>query len=186
MSNKGKLIVISGPSGVGKGTIVEQVVRKSDARLSVSATTRPPGKGEVNGVNYWFMSRDEFEHLVENGEFLEYADVFGNLYGTRRDKTDQMLEEGKPVILEIDVQGGLQVKEKYPDAVMIFILPPDMEQLEKRIRDRGRDEEQTIKVRLAKAQKEIAVGKEHYAHLVVNDKLQDAVDKVIEIIESQK
>jgi guanylate kinase len=97
-----------------------------------------------------------------------------------------MLEEGKPVILEIDVQGGLQVKEKYPDAVMIFILPPDMEQLENRIRNRGRDEEQTIKVRLAKAQKEIAVGKEHYRHLVVNDKLQDAVDKVIEIIESQK
>ncbi|MFI4911003.1 MAG: guanylate kinase [Sedimentisphaeraceae bacterium JB056] len=184
MSNKGRLIVLSGPSGVGKGTIVSQVVKQYDLQLSISATTRQPGKGEQNGVNYWFMDRCEFEEMVEKGQFLEYADVFGNLYGTRKDKTDQMLEQGKPVILEIDVQGGLQVKDKYPDAVMIFILPPDMQQLEQRIRGRGRDTEDTIKVRLAKAQKEIEIGKEHYTHFVVNDKLEDAVNNVIEIIKT--
>jgi guanylate kinase len=186
MSNKGRLIVVSGPSGVGKGTIVGQVAEKSDARLGVSATTRGAGKGESNGVNYWFMSRREFEAMVEKGEFLEYAEVFGNLYGTRKDKTDQMLAEGKPVILEIDVQGGLQVKEKYPDAVMIFIMPPDMAELENRIRGRGRDDEKTIKLRLAKAEKEIGIGKENYSYFVVNDKLDDAVDEVIDIINSKR
>lgn len=185
MPNKGKLIVISGPSAVGKGTIVAQVVTKCNSLLSISATTRNPGKGEENGVNYWFMIREEFEELIKKGQFLEYADVFGNLYGTRKDKTDLMLETGKPVILEIDVQGGLQVQEKYPDAVMVFIMPPDMGQLESRIRGRGRDSEYTIKTRLAKAEKEISIGEEHYQYFVVNDKLEAAVEEVLEIVKKK-
>jgi len=182
MSNRGRLIVVSGPSGVGKGTIVAKVVQMSDAQVSVSATTRNPGKGEQNGVNYWFISRQEFEKRIQDGMFLEYAEVFGNLYGTMKDKTALLLNEGKTVILEIDVQGGLQVKTAYPDAVMIFILPPDMAELERRIRSRGRDSEDTIRTRLAKAEKEIAVGKTDYKHLVVNDDLDAAVAQVMTII----
>ncbi len=182
MSNRGRLVVVSGPSGVGKGTIVAKVVEASDAQVSVSATTRTPGKGERDGVNYWFISRDEFEKRIEDGRFLEYADVFGNLYGTLKDKTILLLNEGKTVILEIDVQGGLQVKAAYPDAVMIFILPPSMAELERRIRSRGRDSDETIKTRLAKAEREIETGKSDYAYLVVNDDLDAAVAQVMEII----
>lgn len=185
MSSDGRLFVISGPSGVGKGTIVTEIVKRSDVLLSVSATTREPGKGEKNGINYWFMTRGDFEKLIKEDQFLEYADVFGNLYGTRKDKTEELLTEQKPVILEIDVQGGLQVKQKHPDAVMIFVLPPSDDELKRRIETRGRDSEETIKKRLAKAQKEIEIGKEHYCHFVVNDNLNDAVDEVLKIIEDQ-
>lgn len=184
MLNKGKLIVVSGPSGVGKGTIAAQVVEQSAAILSVSATTREPGKGEQNGVNYWFISREEFEERIKKGLFLEYADVFGNYYGTMKDKTALLLNDGKTVILEIDVQGGMQVKKTYPDTVMIFILPPNMGELERRIRSRGRDSDETIKVRLAKAEKEIAIGKANYEYFVVNDNLDAAVAEVLRIIES--
>ncbi len=182
MPNRGRLVVVSGPSGVGKGTIVAKVVQSCDAQLSVSATTRNPGKGELDGVNYWFISRDEFEKRIAVGMFLEYADVFGNLYGTMKDKTILLLNDGKTVILEIDVQGGLQVKQAYPDAVMIFILPPDMAELEKRIRSRGRDSEDTISTRLAKAEKEIEIGKTNYKYMVVNSDLDAAVAQVMEII----
>src|SRR5512133_4020637 len=122
---RGKLIIISGPSGVGKSTICKQVVaRLDDAHLSVSVTTRQPGPGERNGREYWFVSREEFRKRIEEGSLLEYAEVFGNLYGTPRDKTEEALDAGRTVILEIDIQGGKQVKAVHPQAVMIFILPP--------------------------------------------------------------
>ncbi|ARN57441.1 guanylate kinase [Sedimentisphaera salicampi] len=183
MSSKGKLFVVSGPSGVGKGTIVRRL-DKTDAVLSVSATTRQPGKGEKDGIDYWFISRSEFEERIEKGMFLEYAEVFGNLYGTPTDKTQEAVESGKNVILEIDVQGGLQVKKKWPEAGMIFIMPPDMLELEKRIRNRARDSEETIRKRLEEAEKEIEIGKKNYQHFVVNNVLDEAVSEVQEIINS--
>ncbi|AQQ09907.1 Guanylate kinase [Sedimentisphaera cyanobacteriorum] len=183
MSNNGRLFVVSGPSGVGKGTIVKRL-DKSNAVLSVSATTRQPGKGEKNGIDYWFITRSEFEERIEKGLFLEYAEVFGNLYGTPTDKTQEAVESGKDVILEIDVQGGLQVKNKWQEAAMIFIMPPSREELEKRIRSRARDSEEIISKRLEEADKEIEIGKSHYEHFVVNDVLDKAVSKVQTIINS--
>jgi guanylate kinase len=182
---KGELVVISGPSGVGKSTITKQVISKlEDTYLSVSATTRPQSASERNGKDYWFISKDEFEEKIRRGEFLEYAEVFGNYYGTPSDKVEQQLQEGKNVILEIDVQGGVQVKEKRADAVMIFILPPNESALAKRITGRGRDDETTAQKRLSLAKQEIQTGKANYEHFVVNDDLAEAVKQVIEIIKN--
>lgn len=182
MSSKGKLFVVSGPSGVGKGTIVAKISPEM-AALSISATTRPIGKGEIDGVNYWFISREKFEAGIEKGLYLEYAEVFGNLYGTPMDRTQETIDQGKNIILEIDVQGGLQVKKKWPDAIMIFILPPSIEELERRIRSRGRDAEDVIARRLQKASDEIKIGNEHYDYFVVNDILENAVSEVESIID---
>lgn len=182
-SKTGKLFIISGPSGVGKGTIVKALCPQH-ARASVSATTRPRGKGEVDGVNYFFLTRQEFERRIGEGLFLEHAEVFGNLYGTPADETRRALEAGDNLILEIDVQGALQVKEKMPEAVMIFILPPDMAELERRIRSRGRDTDEVIAGRLEKAAFETKIGKENYEYFVVNDILENAVRETAEIIDS--
>ncbi|MGE4286648.1 MAG: guanylate kinase [Phycisphaerae bacterium] len=182
-SKKGKLFVISGPSGVGKGTIVKALCPQY-AQVSVSATTRPQGKGEVDGTNYYFLTRQEFERRISEGLFLEHAEVFGNLYGTPAKEIKRELEAGRNIILEIDVQGALQVKSKMPEAVMIFILPPSMEELERRIRARGRDTEEVIAERLEKAALEMKIGKEHYDYFVVNDILENAVRETAEIIDS--
>ncbi|MCI0498383.1 MAG: guanylate kinase [Planctomycetales bacterium] len=183
----GKLVVISGPSGVGKSTICRQVVEKRDAFLSVSVTTRNPGAAEVNGRDYRFISRDEFEARAGRGEFLEYADVFGNYYGTPRPPVDEAISAGRIVILEIDVQGGLQVKQRCPQAELIFILPPQREDLQKRMDGRGRGEdEQSRKRRLQAAEKEIAAARQHYDHFVVNDDLASAVQDVIDIIDGKR
>ena len=186
MADKGKLLVVSGPSGVGKGTICKEVVKKTNTMTSVSVTTREKSDIETEGNHYYFISKQEFENRIANNGFLEYAEVFGNYYGTPKDKTEQMLEEGKNVILEIDVQGGIQAKERYPETVMIFILPPDEEALANRIAARGRGEyKATLKKRLEAAAAEIAIGKEKYDHLVVNDRLEKAVKEVINIIETK-
>lgn len=182
----GKLIIISGPSGVGKSTICGQVVKKLDAFLSVSATTRAKGASETDGVNYWFLTKDEFEKRIHEDDFLEYADVFGNYYGTPRKPVEAALGEGRDVILEIDVQGALQVRKQKPEAMMIFLLPPRQDDLQKRIDGRGRGEDaQSKKNRLEKASSEIAAAWQYYDHMVVNDDLQQAVREVMAIIKGK-
>lgn len=181
---RGRLIVVSGPSGVGKSTICRQVVRRvKNAFLSVSVTTRAEAAGEENGRDYWFISRDEFHRRIEKGTLLEYAEVFGNLYGTPKDKTDEALAAGRIVILEIDVQGGRQVKALYPQAVMIFILPPSPKTLADRLGHRGRETAEAAARRLGAANAEIAAASECYDNMVVNDDLEKAISEVIGIIE---
>jgi len=182
-NKKGKLVVISGPSGVGKGTICKQLVRRlNDVCLNVSATTRPKAKTEVDGKDYYFLPREQFEKRIKEGWFLEYAEVFGNFYGTPKDKVDEATAAGKTVILEIDVQGGGQVKAKCPDAVMIFIMPPTTKALVERITGRGRDAADVVQKRLAKANAEIEAAGNFYEYKIVNDDLEQAINEVMEII----
>ena len=182
---KGKVVIISGPSGVGKSTICKELMKRLDnACLSVSVTTRPKSPIEVEGLDYWFVSRKEFEDRITKGQFLEYAEVFGNLYGTPRDKVDEALAAGRTVILEIDVQGGRQVKAKYPDAVMVFVLAPSRKKLAQQLHGRGRDDAKTAVKRLDGADSEIAAARQYYEHMVINDDLRQAVDEVIKIVKS--
>lgn len=185
-NNRGVLIVISGPSGAGKGTICKALLEKhKNIYLSVSATTRLPREGEVEGVNYYFLTKDDFEEKVRNNGFLEYANVHGNFYGTPKVNVEKMLEDGKDVILEIDIQGALQVKENFKEGVFIFILPPSMEELKQRIIKRGSETEESLMTRFKNAYKEINyVSKYNYA--VVNDTLEVAVAKVEGIITAEK
>jgi guanylate kinase len=183
---KGKLVVISGPSGAGKSTICRQMLKRMDAVLSVSATTRAQSAQETDGVDYRFITREEFLDRVKRNEFLEYAEVFGNLYGTPRDTVEQMLNAGKTVILEIDVQGGRQVRQNYPDVILIFIMPPESGELEKRLNGRARDSADAAKKRLEAAQREIDEAKEFYEYTVVNDDLEKAINEVINIIENKE
>ncbi len=178
-----KLIIISGPSGVGKSTICKQVVEKLDAFLSVSSTTRPQSETEQQGREYHFLPRAKFEDLMKDDAFLEYAEVFGNYYGTPKGPVDKALAAGRIVILEIDVQGALQVKEIRSQARTIFILPPRTKDLRERIDGRGRGEDdETKKRRLETAGREIAAAWQHYDHMVINDDLDQAVQEVVDII----
>jgi guanylate kinase len=179
----GKLVIVSGPSGVGKSTICREVVRRlDDAFLSVSVTTRAKGPGEEDGREYWFVSREEFNKRIEQGSLLEHAEVFGNLYGTPKDKTDEALRAGRTVILEIDVQGGRQVKAIYPQAVMVFILPPSAKTLADRLGYRGRESAEAAARRLGRAGSEIAAAWQYYENMVINDNLEQAIKEVIDII----
>jgi len=184
--SKGLLLVVSAPSAGGKGTILKELFqRNKNLRMSVSATTRQPRPGEEHGKHYYFISRDEFQQLIDNGSMLEYAEYVGNLYGTPKGPVDQWLEEGHDVVLEIEVQGGAQIKRIVPDCVSIFITPPSMEVLEKRLRGRGTEEEDIIRKRLDTARQELTQA-EHYDYVVVNDRLEDAVDDIQAIIRSEK
>ena len=181
---KGKIVIVSGPSGVGKSTICKEVVKRLDnIYLSVSVTTRPRSKAEVDGQDYWFISEQEFQERIDKGLLLEHAEVFGHLYGTPRDKIEESLKAGKNVILEIDVQGAKQAQMIFPDAVMIFILPPTEKDLVKRIDNRGRDAADATEKRLNGASSEIAAAWQYYKHMVINEDLQQAVDECIQIIE---
>jgi guanylate kinase len=184
MTNRrdGQLIIISGPSGVGKSTICRRLVKEyAEAALSVSVTTRPKADNEVEGRDYHFISPDKFKEWVKQGRFLEYAEVFGNMYGTLKENVDKAVAEGKTIILEIDVQGALQVKEKYPDAKMIFILPPTQKDLVERMNSRARDNQETAKIRLQGANNEIAAAWRYYNNMVINDDLAAAVSEVAQI-----
>lgn len=181
--NKSKVVIISGPSGVGKSTICKKIVERLDnIYLSVSVTTKPQAKSEVDGRDYWFISKEEFKERIDNGLLLEYAEVFGNMYGTPKDKVDEALRAGKVPLLEIDVQGAKQVKQIYKDAVMIFILPPTQNDLAKRMNRRGREDAETAEERLNGASTEVAAAWQYYEHMVINDELEQAVNEVIQII----
>jgi guanylate kinase len=179
----GKLIIISGPSGAGKGTLVDHLVaRVPGLWVSVSATTRNPRPGEINGRDYFFIGGDEFSRRIAAGDFLEWAEVHGNRYGTLRRTVEAKMAEGTDVILEIDPQGALQVKDVMPDAVLVFIIAPSMEELERRIRTRGAETEEQVTARLATAVRELElVGT--YEHVVENDDVAQATDKLVDIIE---
>lgn len=188
MNNKGRglLIVISGPSGAGKGTICKTFLeRNTEVAISVSATTRLPRSGEVDGVNYHFMSKEQFKKKIDDNDFLEYAEVYDNFYGTPKSNVEQLLESGKDVILEIDIQGALKVKENTEEGVFIFILPPSMEELKARIIKRGSETPESLMKRFKSAYKEINfVSRYNYA--VVNDEVEAAVEKLEAIICAEK
>ncbi len=186
-SGKGKLIIISGPSGVGKSTICKQIVKRLDnVYLSVSVTTRPQSAAEVDGDDYWFITQEEFHKRLDKGMLLEHARVFGHFYGTPRDKVVKALKAGKVVILEIDVQGARQVKAAFPDAVMIFILPPSARDLAERLDHRGREGAEAAQKRLSEASAEIAAAWQYYEHMVINEDLQQAVNECVQIIKNRK
>ena len=186
MSERGLLIVLSGPSGVGKGTVRKAIFERDDNEFeySVSMTTRPMRKGEVDGVDYYFRTKEEFEAMIEAGEMLEYAEYVGNYYGTPLTYVNKTLDEGKDVFLEIEVQGAQQVKEKVPDGVFIFLTPPDLAELKARIVGRGTDSPEVIEERMRVARQEIEMIA-LYDYAVVNDQVQNAVDRIKDIIVSE-
>lgn len=184
-NSKGLLLIISGPSGTGKGTICKELIKRNDFWLSVSATTRAPREGEIDGQNYYFFKKEQFLEKIEDDDFLEYAEVYGNYYGTPKSNVIEKLEDGKDVILEIDIQGALRIKETYSEGVFIFILPPSMEELKNRIIKRGSETPESLMTRFKSAYKEINyVSKYNYA--VVNDELEEAVRKIESIIIAEK
>ena len=186
MSNKrGTLVLYTGSSGVGKGTLMERLLEADKSiRLSVSNTTRKPRKGEIDGVHYNFVTEDEFVDLINKDGYLEYAKYCENYYGTPKKQVYDLLDEGYNVFLEIEVQGGLQVMEKYPDILSIFILPPSMESLERRLRRRGTEDEETIQMRLAQAKEEMQY-KDRYKYNVVNGDLDVAVNEILDILHKE-
>lgn len=177
MYERGLLLVISGPSGAGKGTICKALLDKNEFWLSVSATTRNPREGEVDGQNYYFVNKENFIDRINRNDFLEYAEVYGNYYGTPKSSVMQMLNNGKDVILEIDIQGALKVKEAFPEGIFIFILPPSMEELKQRIIKRGSETPESLMTRFKSAYKEINYVSK-YSYAVINDTVEDAVNKI--------
>jgi len=182
---KGSLIVISGASGVGKSTVISQVLkRRENIYFSVSWTTRPPRAGEVDGVSYHFTDREGFEERIQKGDFLEYAEYVGNYYGTSRSLVADHLNQGQDVLLDIEVQGAAQVKRNCPEAILVFVLPPSFEALEKRLRARGTDDESKILGRLQRA-KEEAREISGYDYIIVNDQVETAADELLAILTAE-
>lgn len=183
---KGLLIVISGASGTGKGTVCKKLLADSPTiAYSISATTRKPRPGEVDGREYYFLSVDEFKAWIAQEKFLEYAEVYGNFYGTPLTKIEERLNRGEDVLLEIDVQGALNVKRKCPDGVYIFLLPPNLDELKRRIEGRGTETPESLTRRLRNAVAEIKIGRE-YDYVVVNDSIDDAAEKIKTILAAER
>ena len=183
---RGMLVLYTGSSGVGKGTIMQELLKRDkNIRLSVSNTTRPPREGEIDGVHYNFVTKEQFKSLIQKDGYLEYAEYCGNYYGTPKQQVEDLLNQGYDVFLEIEVCGGLQIMEKYPDVLSIFVLPPSIDTLEKRLRRRGTEDEETILKRLGEAKREIEFS-EKYKYVVVNDRLEDAVDEILDILKKEK
>lgn len=186
MKPQGILLVLSGPSGAGKGTICEQLLSKrKDLAYSVSATTRTPRKGEVDGKDYFFVSTDRFKEMIAKNELLEYAEIYGNYYGTPRSYVMGILNQGRDVVLEIDPQGALQIKENFPDGVFVFIVPPSLDELTSRIYKRGTDSEEVIRRRLNAATSELAYASK-YDYIIINDEVDKATAKVSNIIDAER
>ena len=186
MTKRGLLIVLSGPSGVGKGTVRAAIFSKGEQKFvySISATTRKPRTGETDGVDYFFKTREEFEQMIQNKQLLEYAEYVGNYYGTPLEYVVNKLEKGKDVFLEIDVQGAIQVRELMPEGVFIFLTPPDLNELESRIVNRGTDSDEVIAKRMKTAREELELMK-YYDYSVVNDKVENAVQQIEAIIQTE-
>ncbi|MCR5586963.1 MAG: guanylate kinase [Lachnospiraceae bacterium] len=183
-SKKGTLVIISGFSGAGKGTVVNELIKKDNFSLSISATTRAPREGDVDGVSYFFKTKEEFEKMIEEDALIEYASYVGNYYGTPKAYVLEQLDKGNNVILEIEMQGAMKIKEKFPDAITVFITPQSFNELERRLRKRGTETEDKIKDRLNRAKEECSfMGK--YDYIVINEKLEKCVEDVYNIIYAQ-
>lgn len=184
--NKGKVIVVSGPSGVGKGTVVKELIGSNkDCALSVSATTRSPREGEAHGVNYFFITKEEFTQKINNNEMLEYAEYCSNFYGTPKDYVLKSVEQGKNIILEIEVQGALNVKKIIPEAVTVFVMPPSLQELEDRLRGRGTETDEVVGQRLKTAMAEIKQAPQ-YDYIVVNNTVMQCVADIVSIIIAER
>lgn len=184
--NRGNLIVISGASGVGKSSVIAEVLKRRDnIYFSVSWTTRSPRTGEVDGINYHFTDRDGFEKRITEGDFLEYAQYVGNFYGTSRSLVEEKLQAGQDVLLDIEVQGAEQVKVNCPEAILLFVIPPSFEELEKRLRLRGTDDEGKILGRLTRAREEMREI-ERYDYIIVNDTIETAAEEVLSILTAER
>ena len=186
MNRKGILIIVSGFSGAGKGTVMKRLIQKyDDYALSISVTTRKPREGERDGIEYFFKTKEEVETMIENDEFLEYARYVDNYYGTPRFYVEEMLAKGKNVILEIEIQGAMQIKSKNPEAVLVFVTPPSFEELRNRLVGRGTETADVIESRLRRASEE-AEGMPSYDYILVNDQVEDCVDRLHQIILSER
>lgn len=186
MPKLGLLVVVSGPSGTGKGTLCKELRRQvPELQYSISVTTRPPRPGEKDGVNYYYLSKEKFEEMLANDEFLEWAKVYDNYYGTPKKKVMEVLEKGEDILLEIDIQGALQIMKQFPQGVFIYIVPPSIEELERRIVNRGTDSAEVIKKRLSCVEEELSYMSE-YDYIVVNDEVEKAVEKLKAIIVAEK
>ena len=185
--NKGIMLVVSGPAGSGKGTVNKHLLDTEDYAFSVSATTRDPRPGEVDGVNYHFITREDFLGRIASGDMLEYTEYCGNFYGTPLKEAEEVMQSGKNLILEIEVEGARNVKAKYPDAVLVLLLPPSYSEQEARLRGRGTETEEKILLRLARAKEEVALA-DCYDYVVYNfdGKARDAADQILSIVEAEK
>ena len=185
MKEKGKIYIISGPSGVGKSTVLQEVfARRNNLFFSVSATTRAPRPGEVDGVQYFFLKREQFEEMLEQGAFLEHAQYVGNYYGTPLQPILDHVDQGHDVILDVEVQGFLQIKAKLPEAISIFVAPPSLDELGRRLRSRGTEAEERVLKRLERAAAELPY-QSQYDHIVINDDVNQAADSIVAIMKCE-
>ncbi len=184
MKNQKKLIILTGPSGVGKGTVVKEILGKDkNIWLSISATTREPREGEKEGENYYFFNQEKFKEMIEQNLFLEWAQFAGNYYGTPLSSVNEKIKEGFTVLLEIEVEGAKQIKEKFPNSLSIFLLPPDISELERRIRNRGTEKEEAIKKRLSRANYEISVSNQ-FDFALTNNNVNETAKRILKLIQT--